>query len=149
MNILNPNKYVRIGLISAIEIRIPDVPVWYKKVPLNELPIPLKYILLDSQTKIQTVVSKSTTEKGVNFEWLTTIDINIYSLKDFGFSDADDVDDIEQEILSIVTTGFTIPNFDTKDVRIIESQDLSTETQTNSIDRKLLKIEIWLNNNFT
>lgn len=146
MNILNPNKYVRIGLISAIETRLSAVPVWYKKVPLDVVPIPLTYIVLDSQAKHQAVISKSTIEKGVNFEWLTTIDINIYSIKQKGFSDADDVDDMEQEVLSIVATGFTIPNFDTKDVRILESQDLSTETDTESIDRKLLKIEIWLNN---
>src|SRR6478609_242150 len=109
MNILNPNKYVRTGLISAIETRLSAIPVWYKIVPLDEVPVPLKYIVLDAQSKQQIVISKSTTEKGENFEWLTTIDINIYSVKQKGFSDADDVDDMEQEVLSIVTTGFTIP----------------------------------------
>lgn len=146
MNILNPNKYVRIGLIAALKARIPALNIWYKKVPLNKTPIPLKYIILDSQTKNETVISKSSTEKATNFEWLTTIDINIYSLKDKGFSDSDDVDDMEQEVLSVVRTGFNVPQFDTKDVRIIESTDLSTDTATHSVDRKLLKIEIWLNN---
>lgn len=146
MNILNPNKYIRIGIIAALKGAIPTLKIWYKKVPASVTPIPNVYVLLDSQTKNETVVSKSTTEKATNFEWLATIDVNIYSVKASGFSDFDVVDDLEQTILSVIRTGVDIPNFDTKDVRILESQDLSTETETYSIDRKLIKFEIWLNN---
>lgn len=146
MNILNPNKYIRIGIISALEAGIANLNIWYKKVPVDVVPVPNAYILLDSQTKNETVVSKSTTEKATNFEWLSTIDINIYSINEKGFSDADMVDDLEQSVLSIIRTGVDIPNFDTKDVRIIESQDLSIDNETASVDRKLVKFEIWLNN---
>lgn len=146
MNILNPNKYIRIGIISALEAGIPNLNIWYKKVPVDVVPVPSVYILLDSQTKNETVVSKSTTEKATSFEWLSTIDVNIYSVNEKGFSDADIVDDLEQSVLSIIRTGVDIPNFDTKDVRIIESQDLSVDNETASLDRKLVKFEIWLNN---
>lgn len=146
MNILNPNKYIRIGIISALKAAVPTLKVWYKKVPASLTPVPKVYVLLDSQTKNETVVSKSITEKATNFEWLATIDVNIYSFKESGYSDADIVDDLEETILSVIRTGVDIPNFDTKDVRILESQDLSTETETFSIDRKLIKFEIWLNN---
>lgn len=146
MNILNPNKYIRSGMITALKAGIPNLNIWYKKVPVNVVPIPLVYILLDSQTKNETVVSKSTTEKATNFEWLSTIDVNIYSISKKGYSNADVVDDMEQSVLSIIRTGFNIPNFDTKNVRIIESQDLSIDNDTASIDRKLVKFEIWLNN---
>jgi len=146
MNILNPNKYIRSGMITALKAGISNLNIWYKKVPVNVVPIPSVYILLDSQTKNETVVSKSTTEKATNFEWLSTIDVNIYSINKKGYSNADLVDDMEQSVLSIVRTGFNIPNFDTKNVRIIESQDLSIDNDTASIDRKLVKFEIWLNN---
>lgn len=146
MNILNPNKYIRSGMITALKAGIPNLNIWYKKVPVNVVPIPSAYILLDSQTKNETVVSKSTTEKAMNFEWLSTIDVNIYSINKKGYSNADVVDDMEQSVLSIIRTGFNIPNFDTKNVRIIESQDLSIDNDTASIDRKLVKFEIWLNN---
>lgn len=146
MNILNPNKYVRTGLITAIKAVIPNIGIYYKILPLNVKPVPKTYVILDSQTKNETVLSKSTEEKATNFEWLTTIDINIYNLNDKGFSDAEIVDDLEQKILSVVRTGFNIPNFDTKDVRILESLDLSAQAGSNYVDRKMLKIEIWLNN---
>lgn len=143
MIILNPNKYVRIGYIARIKA-ITGLPVWYKKIPRNTTPVPKVYILLDSQSKNETVQSKSTSERMLNFEWRTTIDVNIYSVKDPGFSDASVVDDIEEKVLNEIRNGVAIPSFKNKDVQILESTDLSIDTDTMSIDRKLIKFENWL-----
>lgn len=139
MAILNPNKYIRIAYINALEAAT-GLQAWYKKVPKTVKPTPARYILLDNQTKNETEVSKC------DFDWLCTMDINIYSVNAAGYSDAEIVDDYEQQILSVIKPGLTIPYFKNKRTVILESLDLSVETNTQSIDRKLLKMEHWLDN---
>lgn len=142
MAILNPNKYIRTAYINALEATT-GLKVWHKKVPLTTKPMPKRYILLDSQTKNEFAKTKC------KFDWSCTIDVNIYNVNAPGYSDAEVVDDIEQIVMSLVLPGLAIPNFINKRTEILESLDLSVDTNTNSIDRRLIKFDHWLSNTQT
>jgi len=143
MTILNPDKHVRIGYIAALQAAT-GLKVWHRRIPKN-VTVPAKYIILDTQSKNETVNAKNNEERETYFEWLVTLDVNIYNVNQLGYSNAEAVDDIEQIIISVIRQGINIPNFNNKNTQIIESQDLSADTTTQSIDRKLIKFEHWLN----
>lgn len=142
----NPDKHIRAAYITALQSAT-GLKVWHKKVPKNTTPVPSKYIILDSQTKNETSRSKpsGSGNSQTQFEWLCTLDVNIYNINQAGFSNAAVVDDIEELVLSVVRGGIvSVPGFVVKDTRILESMDLSAETATQSVDRKLVKFEHWL-----
>jgi len=142
----SPDKYIRAAYITALQSAT-GLKVWHKKVPKNTSPVPAKYIILDSQTKNETVKSKpsETGNSQTQFEWLCTIDVNIYSINQSGISNAAVVDDIEEIVLSVVRGGVvTVTGFKIKNTAILESMDLSVETAAQSTDRKLVKFEHWL-----
>jgi hypothetical protein len=137
--ILNPDKFIRAAYIESLQTAT-GVKVWHKKIPKNTSPVPSKYIILDSLTKNETVKAK-----GEYFEWLCTIDVNIYNVKASGYSSAAVVDDLEQVVLNVVRMGnVRVMGFSNKNTAILETQDLSAETTTQSVDRKLIKFEHWL-----
>lgn len=139
MNSLNPNKYVRTAYISALELAT-GLKVWHRVVPKTVSPIPKNYILLDSQTKNETVKAKMD-----YFEWLVTLDVHIFNYNVKGYSDASKVDDIEEIVnRTIRINGVTIPNFSNKEVEMLDSIPLPLETDTNSIDRTVIKYQHWL-----
>lgn len=146
MNYLNPDKYIIAAYIQALETAT-GLRVWHKRVPKN-VPTPARYIILDSLTKNETGNYKPLPGEGKNthFEWACTIDVNIYNVNIAGYTDAAVVYDIEQIVMSVVRSGIPILNFHNKDTRILESLDLSVETSTQSIDRKLIKFDHRLNN---
>lgn len=137
--IVNPNKYIRSAYVSALKLAT-RLPVWYKKVPITVKPIPSKYIILDSQTKNETTNGKIDC-----FEWLTTIDVNIYNIVTLGTSDASVVDDLEQIVINTCRISMRLDGgFSNKNTKILESLDLSLDTSTTSVDRKLIKFQIWV-----
>lgn len=144
MNTLNPSKYIRLAYITALELAT-GVKVWHRMVPKNVV-VPASYIILDSQTKNETVNAKPSEggEGGTYFEWLCTLDVNIYKINEKGYSSAAVVDDLEQIVINVIRTGVSIPNFRNKDTRILESIALDAETDTKSIDRRIVKFEHWL-----
>lgn len=142
----SPDKYIRLAYITALESAT-GVKVWHKKVPKN-VTAPTKYIILDSLTKNETERSKpdGSGNSQTRFEWLCTIDVNIYNVNQAGYTSSAVVDDLEQIVLNVVRGGIvSVQGFHNKDTRILESLDLSVETSTQSIDRKLVKFEHWLN----
>lgn len=141
MRILNPNKYIRKAYLDAL-VNV-GFPIWDKRIP-KDIDPPARYGLLDSQTKNETVKAKSLTSL-TYFEWLCTIDLNLYHVNDKGFTESSIVDDMEEAVINIIRPGISIPNFQNKNVDIINSIDLNTETTTESIDRRVLKLEHWLN----
>lgn len=139
MNSLNPNKYIRTAYINALRTAT-GLQVWHKKLPKSVKPIPPQYIILDSQTKNETVKAKTD-----YFEWLCTLDVHIMNYNDKGFTNTTIVDDIEEKVIEVIKLdGVTIANFSNKNVDILDSMDLDLETDTNSIDRRVIKFEHWL-----
>lgn len=135
---LNPNKYIRKAYIDAIKAET-GLNVWHKRIP-KDVVMPLRYILLDSQTKQETVKAKTD-----YYEWLCTLDVQIFNVNEKGYSNGAAVDDIEESIIEVIRGGVAVSNFYNKETQILESIDLDVETVDKSIDRRVIKFEHWLN----
>lgn len=142
----NPNIPVRTALISAIKTAT-GLDVWHKKVPKDITPLPAKYILLQNQSKLQTEISKDC------WEWQSTISIDITYINPAGFSNTVQLDNTENQIMNVLIPDnfidfdaprLDIPNWFVKDIKILDSTDLDAETSTQSIERRILTIIIWL-----
>jgi len=133
----NPSKYIRAAYIARLK-SITGLNVWDKLVPKN-ITQPTMYIILDGQAKNETVNAK-----GEYFEWLSTIDVNIYRINEKGYSAGASIDDIEEQVLNAIRFGVPIAGFSNKNTKIIESMTLDAETTTQSIDRRVIKFEHWV-----
>lgn len=133
---INPDRYLRTAYVTALKSAT-GLPVYAKSVPAGTTE--KKYIILDSQSKSQTVKAK------VNyFEWLARINVNIYSINDAGNFSPINTDDIEQIVLNVVLGGVQIYGFNNKNTDLISTQDLSLNFASKAVDRKLLIFEHWL-----
>lgn len=133
---INPDRYLRTAYVTALKSAT-GLPVYAKSVPAGTTE--KKYIILDSQSKSQTVKAK------VNyFEWLARINVNIYSINDAGNFAPINTDDIEQIVLNVVLGGVQITGFNNKNTDLISTQDLSLNFASKAVDRKLLIFEHWL-----
>lgn len=130
---------MRGAYVTALAVAT-GVPVWSKKVPKDVDPIPLKYILITSQTKNRTEVDKD------GFEWLCTITVDIYNVNEAGYSSIVNLDDIEENVINTIEEEIQIPGFITKSTVLFDSRDLETETASQSIERRILTYQHWLNN---
>lgn len=135
---VNPNEHIRKAYILALADI--GVPVWSKKVPKTIKPKPIKYVLISSQSKNETVRDKC------GFEWLCTITLDITSIKNLGDSDVSILDDIEEKILSRIDEDIQVEGFIVKSAEIVESTDVEFETASQSIERRVIIYEHWLNN---
>lgn len=134
---VNPEKYVRAAYIAAIATQT-AVPVWAKKVPKNTSPVPSRYILISSQTKERTEVSKSC------WEWLCSITVDIVFQGPAGYSDTEQIDDVEEAVLTAIEAGITAQGFIVKSVDLVQTSDLDAETPTQSIERRIVIYQHWL-----
>lgn len=135
---LNPDRYLRTAYSLALE-QATQIPVFAKSIPAGLSPSPKRYIVMDSQSKSQTVKAK------VNyFEWLARININIYSINDAGNFAPIFTDDIEQIVLNTILPGIQVDGFYNKNTDLVSTQDLGLDFKGKSVDRKLLIFEHWL-----
>lgn len=132
---LNPNKYIRQGIINAIG---GAVPVYYKRVP-KTIATPANYIIINSQTKQESFRAKKC------WEWLCQVNIDIWSVGTQGMPPNVSVDDLEETVLNAMESMQVTGGFTTNYCDLINDIDLSVETDTHSIERKVLTYEIWLN----
>lgn len=133
---INPDSHVRTAYVQALKTAT-GLPVFAKVLPSGSKAT--QYIILDSQSKSQTVDAKVD-----YFEWLCRININIYNINPAGIYKPIETDNIEQIVLNTVLPGISIDGFHNKNTDIIESQDLSLEYPTASVDRKLIVFEHWI-----
>lgn len=134
--LISPDKFIRKAYKTAFAPV--NLPVYGKIVPVNVKPIPQKYIILGTQTKQRTAISKN------GWEWLTQITVDIVFQGAKGFSETDKLDDIEGQIIDIIENGITIDGFYLKSTNLISSQPLDVETDTQSIERRILIYEHWV-----
>lgn len=134
----NPNQNIRIAHIKAFEPI--GLKVWAKKVPKDVVPVPNQYILITSQSKRTFADDKD------GHEWLCTIVIDIVSVIESGFSSPKTLDFYEEQILGIIENEIPIEDFINKEVTLVDSTDLDSETQTQSIERRVLTYQYWVNN---
>lgn len=132
---INPDKYIRKAYYDALKVY---APVWEKKVP-KDVAIPNKYYLISSQTR------NETERKKCGYEWSCSIVIECVNIQPNGYADSTIINDMEQDLLSIIDSGLTIAGFDMKQTNFIDSISLDTETPTNSIYRRVVNYQHWLN----
>lgn len=133
---VNPNKHIRKVYVDTFSAAT-GLPVWENSVP-KDVPSPSMYILVRNQNK-----DEFARAKGV-YEWRCDSIIDIVSVQEKGYSHQVSVDDVEEQILTVME-GVAIPGFNTKYVRLIDSHPLDTETSTHTINRTVLIYEHWLN----
>lgn len=132
---INPNKYIRKGLIDLIAPAT-GLPVYDVSIPLDEI-LPNQYVLLHSQTKRKTAQSKWC------YEWMCSINIDVFSINKKGFVSSAKNDDIEGLILTAMNS-FKLGNFSVKDVNLIDSVPSVVEMPDHTINRTVLIYEIWV-----
>lgn len=135
---VNPNKYIRIAYRTAMLTL--GYPVWTKKVPKNQAPLLGTYIIIASQTKIPTVRDKD------SFEWLCSIVFDITHIMEQGYSNTDVLDDLEEQVINIVESDIAIGDFTVKDITMVDSRDLIADTDSQTIERRLVTYQFWLSN---
>jgi hypothetical protein len=135
MALLNPNAPLRNAYLTAWAAT--GLPVWAKKVPKSAV-IPKQYILITSQTKQRTEVSKDC------FEWLCQIVVDIIYVGAAGYASPIKNDDIEEIGVNAIQAGIVVAGFDVKSYDFIQSLDLDIETDTQSIERRVITYEHWL-----
>ena len=134
----NPDKYIRKAYIDAIELAT-GLSVYDTSIPKDVQPLPKQYILITAQSKQRTSISKQL------WEWQCQVRVDIVSVNDMGYHSSVSVEDIEEIVISTIEAGLTIQNFNNKSTRFLDSTPLPTETVTESIDRKIVDYEHWLN----
>lgn len=131
----NPNEPLRTAYVSALSS---IQPLWVGKVPKSGV-VPRSYTILGTQTK-------NPTEKGKDgcMEWLCTIVIDLFNVNAAGYSAKGVNDDIEAQIIDIIEAGIMVEGFQVKSTDFIDSIDLSIETPTASIERRVITYQHWL-----
>lgn len=133
--IKNPESPLRTAYIAALS---GVQPIWAGKVPKTGV-VPRSYTIIGSQTK-------NPTEKGKEgcMEWLCSIVLDLWNVNPAGYSAKGINDNIEEQIIDIIEQGITVEGFRVNSADFIDSIDLSVETPTQSIERRVITYQHWL-----
>lgn len=142
---INPDKVIRAKYISLFtSVTTPaisgvqHVPVYDKLVPKSVVPIPATRIVITTQTKNQA----NTTKCG--HDWATVITLDIINEQPQGFANTAILDDIEEQISDLIDLqngDVDFSPFTCYNTQVHTPTDLSYETPTKSIGRKVLRFE--------
>lgn len=132
----NPNTPIRTALVDGLRVAVSGN-TWAGILP-KDRGVLENYILITSQTKNSTERSKC------GFEWLCTVNFDIYHLNLLGYNSCVEVDEVEAKIISFIENGFTVVGFDLKSHELVNSVDLNLDTDTNSIERRVLTYQFWV-----
>jgi hypothetical protein len=141
--IYTPDKDLRTAYIAALQTAT-GLGVFPDGVPKTTV-TPKAYILITSQTKTRTAVSKPTsvTNTSDNFGWLASIVFDIQYFSPSGFSNPGAVDDIEAQVINVAET-LQVSGWAIKSRVQIQSRPLNVNTPTNYINRKVLTYQHWI-----
>lgn len=133
-NSLNPSKYIRAGIINAL----PNYRVFNNRIPPNTT-TPQLYVMITNQSKNEYARSKNC------HEWECQFTLQIIYRGALGYDYSAVVDDASQVIDNAIRT-MAIPNFYNKECILEGEFDDTYDTPTNTISRKRLSYNIWVNN---
>jgi len=135
---VNPDKHIR---QAYIDICNDFIPTWEAGVPKDIISPPITYALISNQTRNPTERSKC------GYEWSCSITVDINHVRRLGYFGSAIVDDIEEKIINIIESDqLVVPGFIVKESRFIQSQPLTASDSTQTITRKVIVYEHWLNN---
>src|SRR5690606_10744601 len=138
---LNPTKYIRQGVVNTLRGFGITEPIYEGRVPRGVNPPPTSYILLTSPTLNQFAVSKD------DKEWQPTINVDVNKVNPQGFNSGNSLDDLVERIMNALEQ-INVPNFIVKNKNhaLQNMVDLPLETDTASIQRRVLTYQFWVNN---
>lgn len=134
---VSPDKFIR----KAYSINLANIgcPIYDMVVPKSVIPVPDIYVLITTQTKSPYQTTKC------GHEWDCSVLLDIVCHFDQGFYNRIVIDDIETNILTAIDTwtfnktDISIPPFRVYNTEIGDSHDMSLDTPTKTIARKLLR----------
>lgn len=133
---MTPDKFIRKAIKDGLE-PVTNLLVTEEVLPIDK-DIPLMHIQINSQSRSRTAVSKQ------NYEWLASVTLTIVRVNKKGYISSAEMDDVDSEIVrfmdSIVVPGFRV-NFS----RFSMSHTDNVESPANTINRKHVIYEMWLN----
>lgn len=135
MPIQNPDTPIRAALVTQLGAAT-GLSVWEERTPMDQT-IPQKYIILTSQSKTVTERSKTC------FEWLASINIDIWNVFQLGYGSNVAIDTIEEQCINAMES-LTIAGWNVKRQLMIDSQSLPIDTLTTTLRRKVLIYNIWI-----
>lgn len=130
---LNPSKYIRASIIQALA----PLPVWSNLVP-KTANTPQAYALITSMGLQETARAKDC------YEWEVSFNIDVFYRGVLGQDYSAAIDDIVEDIIPKMKS-LTSPTVQIKNVYLEFQNDLSFNTSTNSINRKVLNYSVWCN----
>lgn len=131
----NPNKYIRLAINNALS----PIVAYYKRVPVDVDPGET-YVVIGDLSKGRFAQSRC------GHEWSCRVTLNLYIVSELGMPPSTNLDDFEQTVHNAIR-GINIGSgFTTKMVNLERQIDLEEYSETQSIDRRVLTYEIWLNN---
>lgn len=129
---LNPSKYIRLAVIKALA----PLPVWSNLVPKTAT-TPQAYALITSMGLQETARAKGC------YEWEVSFNIDVFYRGVLGQDYSAAIDDIVEDIIPKMKS-LTSPTVQIKNVYLEFQNDLSFNTSTNSINRKILNYTLWV-----
>ena len=133
-----PDTAIRQGLITALAGI--GTPIYDEEVPKTVIPIPAQRVLMTSQNTTQHDTSKC------GHMWMSDIMLDIVSEHDQGYSDRAVPEAILNAINLIIDTldSIGIPGFIVYNTQVLNIRDLSVQTPTKTINRKLARYQFLL-----
>lgn len=132
---INPNKHIRKAIVDSL---LPNTRVFYKRVP-KDIETPREYVIMNSQSKRMAFNAKGC------YEWICTINLDCWVHTVQGMPPSVVIDDLEEIVLNAMSGLEVGGGFTTKYVNLIDQNDLSIETDSESIERRVLIYELWIN----
>lgn len=129
---INPNKYIRQSIIQAVS----PIPCWDNMVPKNVTTTPNSYCLITSMGKQEFARAKNC------YEWLVSLNIEVIHVGSLGYSYSAVLDDMIANIIPKMKS-LTNNTIRIKNVNLEFENDLSFNSTTNTINRKILSYEVW------
>lgn len=131
--LVNPSKHIRKAIIETLS----PLPVWSNLVPKTAT-TPTAYALITSMGLQETARSKGC------YEWEVSFNIDVFYRGVLGQDYSAAIDDIVEDIIPKMKS-LTSPVVQIKNVYLEFQNDLSFNTSTNSINRKVLNYTVWCN----
>lgn len=132
----NPDKYLREGYLAALQAQ--GLTVFNKSVPVDIIPVPTDYVLVEAQVKNPTERSKS------DFEWDCKITLHIAHINTRGFTETSIVDDMVEKCINAIEAGISVNGFCVKSTYFTDSKPLDVPFKTGLIEQIVLVYEHWL-----
>lgn len=127
-------KYIRSGIISTLGN---STPIYNKNVPKSLQPN--TYILIINQA-----LQEYERAKGC-YEWQSQFTLDLVTKTTLNGDATTIIDNLHSFIESRIR-DLTVPNYTVKNIELVGTTDNDFDTATNTINRRLLTYNIWLNN---